>query len=234
VNAGPTAPNPALAIPRLALVDLDGTLVDTVPDIAYCVDATLERLTLLRQGEERVRAWVGEGVETLLRRALAECLGEEPGDALLAEALAGFSALYDENTSVRSRIYPGVEEGLERLHGLGVRLACVTNKPRRFTDKLLTEVGLRNRFALVVAGDTLPAKKPDPLPLLHAARHFGVPPDEALLVGDSVTDVRAARAAGFAVVCVSYGYNDAAAIDAAAPDAVVDSFRDLARLLTAR
>ena len=143
-------------------------------------------------------------------------------------------AIYGENTSGRSAPYPGVIEGLESLTAAGYRLACVTNKAAQFTLPLLRDKGLLDLFALVVSGDTLPEKKPHPAPLLHAAAHFGVAPADALMVGDSVSDVKAARAAGFHIICVSYGYNHGRDIREASPDAVIDSLTELRTLLAPR
>jgi phosphoglycolate phosphatase len=124
-----------------------------------------------------------------------------------------------------------VVEGLACLEAAGLPLGCVTNKAAQFTEPLLRDLGIRDAFGLVVSGDSLPRKKPDPLPLLHAAAHFGVAPEAALMVGDSVSDVRAARAAGFTIVCMSYGYNHGQDIRSAEPDAVVDSLAQVCGLL---
>jgi phosphoglycolate phosphatase len=214
------------------LIDLDGTLVDSVPDLTYCVDEMMKQLGLPERGEGRVRQWVGNGVERLVRRALINNLEGEPETLLFDRAYPIFLDLYSVHTSERSRLFPGAREGLDFLRRAGARLACVTNKAARFTEPLLRDLGVYNEFELVISGDTLPRKKPDPLPLLHAAEHFGVRPQEALLVGDSISDVKAARAAGFAVVCVSYGYNHGLDIRTANPDAVVDSILDLAQLIS--
>jgi phosphoglycolate phosphatase len=218
----------------MILVDVDGTMVDSVPDLAYCVDELMRALGRPPHGEARVRNWVGNGVERLVRRALVGQLDGEPPEQDYVRAYPIFVELYAANTSRRSRLYPGVREGLDWLKSAGYRLGCVTNKAARFTVPLLAALGVRDDFELVVSGDTLPVKKPDPAPLLHAARYFGVAAAESLMVGDSVSDVRAARAAGFQVVCVSYGYNHGADIRAARPDAVIDSLGDLRGLLPAR
>ena len=217
--------------PEMILVDLDGTLVDSVPDLARCVDTMMERLGRPVHGEARVRDWVGNGVERLVRRALIGQLDGEPEEAAFDEAYPIFVELYDRYNGERSQLYPGVLEGLEYLAKAGYRLGCVTNKAARFTEPLLKALGVFDRFEVVISGDTLPKKKPDPMPLLHAARFFGVAPDRALMLGDSVSDVKAARAAGFAVICVTYGYNHGRDSREAEPDAVVDSFVDLEGLI---
>ncbi len=217
--------------PAMVLIDVDGTLVDSVPDLAYCVDRMMAELDLPGRGEASVRTWVGNGVERLVRRALTNSLDGEPDDALFARAYPLFLDLYQENTSKRSRLYPGVMEGLAFLRSAGLRLGCVTNKAARFTEPLLRDLGIPDYFSIVISGDTLPQKKPSPLQLLHAASHFGVAPQQSLMVGDSVSDVKAARAAGFAIVCMSYGYNHGVDIRQASPDAVIDSLEELRELL---
>ena len=218
--------------PKMILIDLDGTLVDSVPDLAFCVDAMLARLGRAPHGEAAVRAWVGNGLERLVRRALIGQLDGEPDEDDYQRAYPLFLELYAENTCNRSRCYPGVREGLDFLQSAGYPLGCITNKAARFTEPLLRHLGLWDDFGLVVSGDTLPRRKPDPLPLLHAASHFGVAPHDALMIGDSVNDVQAARAAGFSIVCTSYGYNHGQDIRDARPDAVIDSFVELRGLLT--
>ena len=223
-----------LRSPRMILIDVDGTLVDSVPDLAYCVDELMKALGRPVHGEAKVRNWVGNGVERLVRRALIGQLDGEPPDEDYARAYPIFLELYAENTSKRSRLYPGIREGIDWLKSQGYLLGCVTNKAAQFTLPLLEDLGVRDEFGIVVSGDTLPVKKPDPAPLLHAARHFGVTADESLMVGDSVSDVKAARAAGFQIVCMSYGYNHGVDIRTAHPDAVVDSLVELRGLLPPR
>ena len=217
--------------PQMVLIDLDGTLIDSVPDLAYCVDALMAQLGLPARGEAKVRQWVGNGIERLVKRALLDQLDGEPDPALLAKALPIYFELYKENLSKRSRLYPGVKEGLQFLHDAGYKLGCITNKAAAFTEPLLKDLGIYDYFQIVVSGDTLPVKKPDPLPLLHAARFFKVDPSRALMVGDSISDVKAARAAGFQVICMSYGYNHGQDIRDAHPDAVIDSMVQLSGLL---
>jgi phosphoglycolate phosphatase len=217
--------------PDMILIDVDGTLVDSVPDLAYCVDTMMAELDRPPHGEARVREWVGNGVERLVRRALVGALNGEPEDADFERAYPLFLDLYAENTSKRSCLYPGVREGIDRLKSGGYSLGCVTNKAAQFTEPLLKDLGLYNDFSIVISGDTLSKKKPDPAPLLHAAEFFGCEPARALMIGDSVSDVAAARAAGFQIVCMSYGYNHGVDIREAAPDAVIDSFVEIYPLL---
>ena len=217
--------------PEMVLIDVDGTLVDSVPDLAYCVDEMMKALDLPTHGEARVRNWVGNGVERLVRRALVGQLEGEPDEVLFQRAYPIFLDLYAENTSKRSALYPGVAEGVAWLKAQGYRLGCVTNKAARFTLPLLKDLGVHDHFEIIISGDTLPQKKPDPAPLLHAARFFGVEPEPALMIGDSVSDVTAARAAGFQIVCMSYGYNHGADIRDFHPDAVIDSMVEIRDLL---
>ena len=219
---------------EMVLFDLDGTLVDSVPDLAFCVNEALAQLGRAPQPEERVREWVGNGVERLVKRALIGQLEGEPDAELYARAEPIFMDLYAENSSRRSVLYPGVREGLDYLKGAGYRLACVTNKAARFTGPLLRDLGIAPYFELVVAGDTLPQKKPAPEPLLYAADFFKVSPEHALMVGDSVNDVKAARAAGFTIACVPYGYNHGNDIREAEPDLVIASIAELEQKLPPR
>lgn len=217
--------------PGLVLIDLDGTLVDSVPDLAFCVDAMMQQLDMPVHGEDKVRNWVGNGVERLVRRALTGTLDGEPDEILFEQAYPVFLDLYRDNTSKRSKPYPGVLAGLNWLKQQDLALGCVTNKAEQFTLPLLENMGLLDYFGIVVSGDSLPKKKPDPMPLLHAADHFSVKPADSLLLGDSISDVKAARAAGFSVVTVSYGYNHGVDIREAGPDAVIDSFEELPGLI---
>lgn len=217
--------------PRMILLDVDGTLVDSVPDLAFCVDQMMQTIGRQPWGEEKVRDWVGNGVERLVRRALTGSLDGEPSDEEFERAYPLFLDCYAKNTSKRSVLYPGVKEGLDYLKEQGYPLGCVTNKAEQFTLPLLQDLGLDGYFEIVVAGDTLPQKKPDPTPLLYAAEFFGAGPEQCLMVGDSVSDVKAARAAGFAIVCVSYGYNHGEDIRNYHPDAVIDSLAELKDLL---
>jgi len=217
--------------PEMILIDVDGTLVDSVPDLAFCVDAMMAELGRAPRGETEVRNWVGNGVERLVQRALSGSLDGEPDAADFERAYPVFLELYAENTSKRSGLYPGVREGVDMLKAAGYPLGCVTNKAAQFTEPLLRDLGLYADFSIVISGDTLPQKKPDPAPLLHAAEFFGCAPEAALMIGDSVSDVRAARAAGFRIICMSYGYNHGVDIRDARPDAVIDRMTEILPLL---
>lgn len=196
---------------RLVAIDLDGTLVDSAPDIAHCVGHALQAIGYAAPGEARTRAWIGDGLETLIARAIAHGAGTEAVSAQAVEArhkaaLAAFLTCYEDNLFVRSRLYPGVVATLDALLARGLRLCCITNKRVAFSEPLLTQAGIRERFELLLGGDSLAEKKPSPLPLTVAAERLGVAPAGATLVGDSHQDLRAARAAGYGFVLASYGY----------------------------
>jgi len=217
---------------KMVLFDLDGTLVNSLPDLAYCVDEMLRRLGLEPSGLELVGRWVGNGVERLVKRALTGDFTAEPTAELFAKGLPLFLELYGANHSRSSRLYPEAQTTLEWLQARSIPLACVTNKGARFTLPLLASLEIAHFFGLVLSGDSLPEKKPHPLPLLTAANHFQVEPANCLMVGDSRNDIQAARAAGFPVVAVSYGYNHGLDIRQADPDAVIDSLSELPGLIS--
>ncbi|HLT03410.1 MAG TPA: phosphoglycolate phosphatase [Pseudomonas sp.] len=214
-------------LPRLVMFDLDGTLVDSVPDLAAAVDRMLVQLGRAPAGIERVRHWVGNGAPVLVRRALAGQLDhtgvadEEAGAALalFTEAYAGTHAL--------TRVYPGVVECLDWLAAQEIPLAVITNKPSQFVAPLLEEKGLAHYFRWMVGGDTLPVRKPDPAALFWVMDKAGVEPVDALFVGDSRNDVLAAQAAGVRCVALSYGYNHGRPIAEENPDRVLDDLRQL-------
>ena len=219
--------------PELVLFDLDGTLVDSSPDLAYAADCMLVRLGMPRHGEARIRNWIGNGIERLVKRALTGAMHAEPDVELFKKAMPIFLEIYEQNACVLSRCYDGVTDSLNYLRENDYRIGCVTNKQARFTNILLQSLGIYDDFDIIICGDTLAKKKPDPLQLLHAAEYFNVSPECSLMVGDSINDVEAARAAGFQILCVSYGYNQGRDIREANPDAVVDTLCELPRLFNA-
>ncbi len=221
----------SLNTPEMVLFDLDGTLIDTVPDLAYSVDTMLQIIDLPKRGEEKVRTWVGNGIERLVKRALTNDFDAEPKTELFDKAFPLFLEIYADNVCQRSLFYDGVKEGIYYITEDNFKLGCVTNKREQFTHTLLKSLDLYDDFGIVICGDTLPKKKPDPLPLLHAAEYFGVTPASSLMVGDSRNDVNAARAAGFQIACVSYDYNLGEDIRAANPDIVIDSLAELPQLI---
>ncbi len=209
--------------PKLVLFDLDGTLVDSVPDLASAVDRMLIALLRPAAGVEKVRCWVGNGAPMLVKRALADCMcPSDADDPLFEKAYALFLQFYGESTAGDSVIYPGVLRCLQGLREAGVPMGLVTNKPIHFTHHLLSGMKIDHFFGVVLGGDSLAKKKPDPLPLQEIMRRFEVSPAETLMVGDSISDVNAARAAGCAIACVPYGYNHGEDIAMSDPDLMVE------------
>lgn len=217
--------------PRVALFDLDGTLVDSAPDLAAAVDTMLEQLGRRPAGIEQVRQWVGEGSPMLVRRALAGKKDWQPAtekdEALFPDALELFFQAYQKLNGHHARVYPGVEACLQKLSLDGCRLGVVTNKPERFVAPLLERLDLNRWFGLSVGGDTLPTRKPDPQPLLHAMAGLGGTPGTTVMVGDSSADVNAAIAAGIPCIAVRYGYHFGPRLESLGAHAVVDSLAEL-------
>ena len=213
--------------PKLIMIDVDGTLVDSVPDLAYCIDEMMQKLGLQKWGETKVRHWVGNGVPKLVERALTGELEGRPIKEVFDIAYPIFLDLYEDNSAERSYLYDGVREGLDYLKSQGYQLGCITNKSEQFTQPLLKVLGIFNDFKIIISGDTLAKRKPDPMPLLYCAEHFNLKPEECLMLGDSVSDVKAARAAGFDIICMSYGYNHGNDIVDENPDLVIDSMSQL-------
>jgi len=213
---------------RAVLFDLDGTLVDTAPDIAEAVNRMLLDLGAPPLPLATVRGFIGNGMTTLIRRVLQEsraaCLDEAP-------ALALFHRHYGDTNGRIGQVFPGVREGLQALQKAGYRLACVTNKPQADTAALLEIHALAPCFDVVVAGDTLPQMKPHPAPLLHACHSLHASPTCCVLVGDSPVDVAAARAAQMPVVIVRYGYPGADGHGTMQCGAFIDSLEDLPAVL---
>ena len=221
---------PVLVLPELVLLDLDGTLVDSIPDLAHSVNKTLNELALAERDIESIRNWVGNGIDTLLHRALTNDIDGVAETDLFDDAYEKFIGIYKKNMCASSSCYPGVREGIDYLKEKNIKLGCVTNKSGEFVGPILEKLGLLNDMSIIIAGDTLAKKKPHPLPLLHAATVFEKNPANSLVIGDSESDVKAARAAGFQIVCVSYGYNHGKDIRDTNPDAVVDSLAELPQL----
>lgn len=216
---------------KAVMIDLDGTLADTIPDLAAAANRMLRELGRPALDEGMIRTFVGKGIAKLVERALAGSVDGRATGEELARALPVFERCYDEVNGRYTTIYPGVTEGLRALQEIRMPLACVTNKSTRFTIPLLEHLKLAPYFAEVVAGDTLPQRKPDPAPLLHACRKFGIAPREMLMIGDSVNDAQAARAAGCPVFCVPYGYNEGRDVRSLDVDAIVPSLIAATRLI---
>jgi phosphoglycolate phosphatase len=198
---------------RAAAFDLDGTLVDTAPDLGAALDATLTTLGLPALPAERIPALIGEGIDRFLIKALTESCGLPPPQAMVPAAAALFARQYGERLFERSRVYPGVTEALTALGHAGIALCCVTNKHSRFALPLLDAALLREYFAFTLCADRVEKRKPRPDLLLAACEHLSIEPTQLLYVGDSHTDVAAAQAAGCRVLVVDYGYDHGSPID---------------------
>jgi phosphoglycolate phosphatase len=220
---------------RAVLFDLDGTLLDTAADISVALNRALAEQGLPGLAPAVVRVLIGGGVPTLIGRTVAR-LGAGAAAVDTEALLDRFTFHYgwiNRHEEMQTRAYPGVAEGLAGLHALGLKLAVVTNKPRQATIDLLTRLGLARPIQAVVGGDSVAHRKPHAEGLLRACEELRVGPREALMVGDSRTDVLAARAAGLTVVCVPYGYNEGADPRSLPCDAFVQSVADLPPFLIA-
>ena len=216
---------------RAVFCDLDGTLVDSISELRLAVNRVRAAHGLPAASQKQIRAWVGEGVETLLRRALVEVTGSDPDPQLLREARRQFDAAYDDVLGTEAVACPGVMEGLARLKAASVPLACVTNKPERFARALLDSLQMLALMDVVVGGDAGHGLKPCAEPLRFAAGALGVVLGDCLLVGDSVIDVEAARNAGCPVWCVRGGYGGGRPVDELGADAVFDRFDQMVEAL---
>jgi phosphoglycolate phosphatase len=212
---------------KAALLDLDGTLLDTAPDIAAAANAMLAGQGLPALPASRVREFIGQGIPRLVERCL-QASGPPLACARLEPALRSFGAHYTRLNGTASRPFPGVVEALERLRAAGLRLACVTNKATAFTLPLLEKAGLAPFFDAVVTGEQAGARKPHPAPFLAACERVGVAPKEAAVVGDSANDALAGRAAGCRVILVSYGYSEGRDVRTLDADAVAATFGEAA------
>jgi phosphoglycolate phosphatase len=216
---------------KAAMIDLDGTLADTIPDLAAAANMMLREIGRPDLDVALIRTFVGKGIARLVERTLAAASGGQLPAGLMERALPIYERCYAEVNGKHTVVYPGVNEGLKAMREMQLPLACVTNKSGRFTAPLLDYLGLAQYFDQVIAGDTLPQKKPDPAQLLHACRGFGIAPNEMLMIGDSGNDAEAARAAGCPVFCVPYGYNEGRDVRELDVDAIVPSLVEAARLI---
>ncbi|MDD5298874.1 MAG: phosphoglycolate phosphatase [Gallionella sp.] len=207
---------------QAVVIDLDGTMLHTVPELAGAANRMLRDIGYAPVSQELLASYIGNGIGWLVKRALTGEMHATPDAALYSHALPIFEKHYSE-LLLDSKPYDGVIEGLEAMRTAGLRLGCITNKMARYTGPLLEGAGLAKYFEIVISGDTLPEKKPHPMPLRHAAKFFGVPIEQLLLIGDSQNDTLAARAAGCPVFCVPYGYNHGEPVEALDLDAVINN-----------
>lgn len=212
------------------VIDLDGTLLHTAPELAESANRMLRDLGRTAVSQDLLMSYIGNGINWLVKRALTGDMHAEPDIALFDKALPVFEKHYTE-LLLESKPFPNVVAGLDAMKAAGYRLGCITNKVERYTTPLLKGIGLGHYFDIVLAGDTLPEKKPHPMPLLHAAKFFGVPVERLLLVGDSLSDAQAARAAGCPIICVPYGYNHGEPVESLKVDAVISDLTALLPLI---
>lgn len=220
-----------LAGVRAAIIDLDGTMLDTIPDFHVAINSMRAELDLAPISQQQIALMVGKGSENLIRAVLALDLDAAAVDARFASAMEAYQRHYLRINGQFSSLYPEVLEGLTALKQQGLRLACVTNKPIAFTTPLLKLKGLDGFFEVVYGGDSLARKKPDPLPLLTVCADFALAPAQVVAIGDSSNDAQAARAAGCPVLTVPYGYNHGEAIHSIDSDGIVTTLLSAATLI---
>ena len=216
---------------KAAIVDLDGTMLDTMPDFAVAINGMRADLGLAPIAQEVITPMVGKGSENLIRSVLALDCDAATVEVKFDEAMASYQRHYLAINGQFSVLFDGVIEGLEKMRTDGLRLACVTNKPIAFTTPLLALKGLDGFFEVVYGGDSLAQKKPHPLPLLQVCRDFDLAPSAVVAIGDSSNDAEAARAAGCPVLTVPYGYNHGRPVQEIDSDGIVDSLLSAAELI---
>ncbi len=210
---------------NLVVFDLDGTLVDTAPDLAATMNIILAREGLEKLDPSSVRLMIGRGARALMERGL-EVAGVEPTPPLLERLVADFLTVYEDRVAIESLPYPGVISALEALQASDTLLAVCTNKPAHLSEILLTELGLRGHFSALIGGDSLPRRKPHPDPLLEVISRAGGIPQKTAMVGDSIADIDTARAVGVPVIGVSFGYTETPMVELR-PDRMINHFDQL-------
>jgi len=218
---------------QAVIIDLDGTLLDTAADLAAAANAVRVDAGLPELPAQRIVEFVGRGADVLIHRTLTDDPDGQASAEQFASARASFDVHYQRENGLWAKPFAGVMAGLRGIQSLGLPMICVTNKPQRFAEPLLEQHGMTEFFALTLGGDALPRKKPDPLPLTHAARFLSLSPAQCLMVGDSGNDAVAARAAGVPVLILPYGYNEGRPVQALDCDGIVDSIEEIAGFLSA-
>jgi len=218
---------------EVIIFDLDGTLINSAPDLSLAVNHMLQTLNRDTFSDDLIHGWVGNGAQILVQRALSgqSVIDENLDGALSAEALDIFLTFYAENLCISTVAYPHVQVTLKILKGMGYRLAIVTNKPFAFVAPILKGLELSDLFELILGGDSLPQKKPDPAPLLYVCEKLGVSVEACVMVGDSKNDILAANACGMQSIGVTYGYNYGEDIGVYEPNVVINDFGDLVKAL---
>ncbi|AWB68865.1 phosphoglycolate phosphatase [Saccharobesus litoralis] len=214
---------------EVLIFDLDGTLIDSVPDLALSTNLMLEALDKPTYPVDTIRSWVGNGASVLTQRALSGSIDISPDlDPLFVEkALSIFLDFYKQNVCVNTCVYPNVKTTLQDLKELGYRLVIVTNKPEQFIAPILQKLGLANLFEMLVGGDTLPKRKPDPMQLEYVCNKLGVSATDCVMIGDSKNDIYAATAANMQSIGLTYGYNHGEDISTQGANLVLDDFADI-------
>ena len=213
------------------LFDLDGTLLDTIPDLHAAACALLRDLGRREPSIEETRSYVGRGMQNLVKRLLAGSLDIDYDEPAPSDAMEIFRAHYQRENGRQASYYPGVIEGLTQLKSDGYKLAIITNKPIGFTRTLLAETKLSEFFEVVVGDDSLPQLKPNPMPLIWTCGRLNVSPDKALFIGDSVNDLKAARAAHCPIFLLPYGYNEGRDVNTLDADAIIPTVLDALPLI---
>jgi phosphoglycolate phosphatase len=221
-------------VARGVLIDLDGTLLDTVPDLAAAVNAMRAELGVAPLPVDTVASYVGKGADVLVHRALTETLDGRAEEALFARGRESFYHHYRRINGHAALVFPGVPGALDEWRRRGLKLACVTNKPREFTLELLRRVELLAAFDAVVCGDDTVEKKPNAAPLLFACERLGIATSEAIMIGDSENDLLAGRAAGCRVILVEGGYNEGRPVADLPADAIVETLADVVVIIASQ
>lgn len=218
-------------LPELIMYDLDGTLVDSLQDLTTAIDKMLTDFGHPAAGIKKVKLWIGNGIPSLVRRALGGDLSSSNSASehtlLFEQAIKCFQKHYANEVGRYTVMYPGVQHFLQTMSNKGIKQTIITNKSAVFTEKLLKRIGIGSFFSLILSADSLPEKKPHPMPLLHTIKECGCSVSQSLMIGDSCNDIEAARAAGVKAAGLTYGYNYGKPIATANPDVVLSKLSDL-------